>query len=544
MTDIENKDENLSRKKQIAWEYIDKISQDKSFDELKNILSIKNTLNEFKEILSMSKDKLNDNNILTDKIKENLKDFLVTENLIDWIKENKHLFLLSSISQDWQNQLSNAKEIINSDKTEDEIRLELWLWIKGKSWLKWDENINTKNEYIENIVYPLSNEDNNKLNEIVQKSKEPNNVNYLEENVYKKYLNHIEASLNLPKNTLQSVCYKESEGKLYKWSNIIWSSAGAKWLFQFMPSTARWYMANENLKKNYWKTFSSEEEFIKDPLATAWASGIMLSENMRQYNLQTALACYNWWPGNVKNKIWWLLKKDKFHKLPKETQNYVEKISNSILKLNWEDELSNIEDILNYNLSKFSIKKSEIVSPSKEKILIGSEILATSADEIWWLWNSMMTGFQWYKQKDYFRNMDWVEWKNTETHPNRFNSQDDVRKRKDNHPSVKSFVMYFGANTKDNNQTLKDLEKWSIWLKEEWIQPVLSTCIGADNHPHLNKLNLKILRLWKKLETPVLDFADKYNRDKNLFDMWSNKHPSSKWYTFMKDEILSAANIS
>jgi hypothetical protein len=170
--------------------------------------------------------------------------------------------------------------------------------------------------------------------------------------------------------------------------------------------------------------------------------------------------------------------------------------------------------------------------------------LATSADEIWWLWNSMMTGFQWYKQKDYFRNMDWVEWKNTETHPNRFNSQDDVRKRKDNHPSVKSFVMYFGANTKDNNQTLKDLEKWSIWLKEEWIQPVLSTCIGADNHPHLNKLNLKILRLWKKLETPVLDFADKYNRDKNLFDMWSNKHPSSKWYTFMKDEILSAANIS
>jgi hypothetical protein len=31
----------------------------------------------------MSKDKLNDNNILTDKIKENLKDFLVTENLID-----------------------------------------------------------------------------------------------------------------------------------------------------------------------------------------------------------------------------------------------------------------------------------------------------------------------------------------------------------------------------------------------------------------------------------------------------------------------------
>jgi hypothetical protein len=44
--------------------------------------------------------------------------------------------------------------------------------------------------------------------------------------------------------------------------------------------------------------------------------------------------------------------------------------------------LSNIEDILNYNLSKFSIKKSEIVSPSKEKILIGSEILATSADEI------------------------------------------------------------------------------------------------------------------------------------------------------------------
>gem|GEM_PF-4887719 len=42
-----------------------------------------------------------------------------------------------------------------------------------------------------------------------------------------------------------------------------------------------------------------------------------------------------------------------------------------------------------------------------------------------------------------------------------------MKQRKENHPLVKSFVMYFGANTKDNNQTLKDLEKWSIWLKAE-----------------------------------------------------------------------------
>jgi hypothetical protein len=101
--------------------------------------------------------------------------------------------------------------------------------------------------------------------------------------------------------------------------------------------------------------------------------------------------------------------------------------------------------------------------------------------------------------------------------------------------------MYFWANTTNNTQTLRDLEQRSNRLKKEWIQPVLSTCIWEDNNKHLAELNPKILELWKKLNSPVLDFAFKYNQEKKLFAMWSNKHPSSTWYNFMKDEILSAS---
>ncbi|NMA96129.1 MAG: lytic transglycosylase domain-containing protein, partial [Clostridiales bacterium] len=44
-------------------------------------------------------------------------------------------------------------------------------------------------------------------------------------------------------------------------------------------------------------------------------------------NLDIALAAYNWGPGNViKNNITNLKDPSQFAKLPKETQNYIEKI--------------------------------------------------------------------------------------------------------------------------------------------------------------------------------------------------------------------------
>lgn len=163
------------------------------------------------------------------------------------------------------------------------------------------------------------------------------------------------------------------------------------------------------------------------------------------------------------------------------------------------------------------------------------ELLATKNTELWWLWNSMMTGFQWYYDKTKFPNMDWVEWKNTQNHPNRFKSKQDVINYKDNHPNIKSFMFYFWANTRDNNQTLKDIKQRSEWMEQVWIQPVLCTCIWEDNHTRLTELNGKIRQVWKEKNRPVMDFAKEYNNWQIV--MWNNKHPTGEWYKIMSDMI-------
>ena len=163
------------------------------------------------------------------------------------------------------------------------------------------------------------------------------------------------------------------------------------------------------------------------------------------------------------------------------------------------------------------------------------ELLAKKNTELWWLWNSMMTGFQWYYDKTRFPNMDWVESKNTQTHPRRFNSKQDVINYKNNHSEVKSFMFYFWANTQDNNQTLSDIRQRSEWMQEVWIQPVLCTCIWEDNHPRLTELNEKIKLIWKEKNRPVLDFAKEYNNWQ--ITMWNNLHPDGDWYTAMAGMI-------
>lgn len=175
-------------------------------------------------------------------------------------------------------------------------------------------------------------------------------------------------------------------------------------------------------------------------------------------------------------------------------------------------------------------------------IFIWTELLAKNKNEIWWLGNSIMVGFQWYKNKLNFPNMDWEESKNTQTHPNRFNSLLDVQWYKAGHPNVKSFMFYFWANTNKNEQTLSDIKQRSEWFQEEWIQPVLCTCIGEDNHTWLTDLNKSILDLWKEKNWPVFDFAKVYNR----WDiaMWSGEspHPTSAWYTTMANLINEQLN--
>jgi hypothetical protein len=203
--------------------------------------------------------------------------------------------------------------------------------------------------------------------------------------------------------------------------------------------------------------------------------------------------------------------------------------------INWmSSKPSKYAGFANQYITQLNLKNKE----NNNSILIWPEILAKNKDEFGGLWNSIMSWFQWYRQKSVFKNMDWVEGKNTQNHPDRFKTKQDVENYKTQHPNVKSFVLYFGANTKNNTQTLSDIKKRSSRLKEVGIQPILSTCIWSDNHPHLNNLNQNIKQLAKNLNTPVLDFDSTYQ--KKLIAMWSNQHPTSIWYKTMEKEILAA----
>ena len=416
------------------------------------------------------------------------------------------------------------------------------VWIKAKVFLpenywvnqEWTVVDNWNNNWNENYssgLSDLTSEEKSEMEKLVDQSKTTNTINYLENSTYKKYLNIIERDLNLPKYTLECVCLQESGWKLYSKGAITWSHAWAKWLFQFMPKTAEWYMKKDKLKEKYWKTFSSTDDFLKDPLATARAAWIMLSETMTEnnYNIQAALACYNCWPGGYKTKTWWNL--SNFGKLPAETQNYVKKITQNILQHN---SVSSTDDFLSADLWKYLWNNSWSNNTEQKKsneIFSWPELLAKNKDEIWWLGNSIMQGFQWYKQKSNFPNMDGVASKNTKTHPNKFTSESDISAYKASHPNVKSFMFYFWANTTNNSQTIWDITKRSKWLEKEWIQPILCTCIWEDNHTWLTDLNKSLINLWKENNWPVFDFAKVYNEWK--IAMGGHKHPRSEWYSVM-----------
>lgn len=223
----------------------------------------------------------------------------------------------------------------------------------------------------------------------------------------------------------------------------------------------------------------------------------------------------NWWPDRVETK------KLSYYINDKKTDYY-----NARIIINWMSSKPQqyANDALAYQNKLWNWA---INNPVESKdLLIWPRLLAHNKNEIWWLGNSIMNWFQWLDAKANFPNMDGVVWKSTVTHPNRFNSQDDVLAYKNTHSNIKSFMFYFWANTRDNNRTLSDIKKWSEWMEVEWIQPVLCTCVWEDKHTWLKELNQNLISLWKEKKWPVIDFAKSYNKwDIALSSDWV--HPSS-----------------
>lgn len=528
----------MSRQENIIEKYVDKIS---THDDFQNPLE-KATW-EFKDALSWLKEDTEKQEEIS-KTQNAIKDFLSTNWLFsDFQKILKRQLLL--MPEEGKEKIDEAKKIIQNTDSESDAVNQLNEQLKDMGISGLDTTTQTTTEETEtpenntSYIYSLSETENQKMNDLLIKSQSPNTIDYLKNTTYLKYLNNIESELSLPKDTLQSVCFAESTWKLYSGHELIGSHAWAQWLFQFMPSTADYYMGYQKLEEKYGKIFNNRESFLKDPLATAWAAWIMLSDSMKNYgfDLPSSLAWYNRWPWNIQ-KIWWKINKTNFSRLPKETQAYVKKICKSILKFNWKKQPTQINKII--------LETNKLIAPEKKEKTDSTEILAKKRSEFGGIWNSIMTWFQGYYEKRAFKNMNWVEGKTTRTHPdikkyldqglsyeesvNKY-IEDNVKTQK-----IKSFVLYFWANTTNNQQTLKDIEiRWKT-LQKFNIQPVLSTCIWSNNYSWLKELNSEIREIWKTNNYPVIDFAAKENE----IAMWSNDHPNWQWYNTMENIILSA----
>lgn len=484
-------------KTNIAGEYIDKI-----LSEEENLIT-----KQIDESLSILKKETEDNS-LTKKVKKSLQDFLIS----NWLfAPFKWIFSRQLLSEDSQKKIEQAQKDLGDSYTEQEARQKLWL--------DWPIAMPTKNS-----KQSTNQEEKQEQQEKIE------NLNVKEQyivNQAKKYWITDKKQIAYILSTVKGECWFKNIKEVWWLNRRYWKKDIQTWQSYygrgFIQLTHKWnYEKFTNIIKE--KNLKFKDNLGKE----LTLSQIDLVQNPDTILKSDELASFILIDGMKRWLFTWKKLSDFINNKNVDFYN-ARSIVNSI----------------NSSPDKFSNRAKEYLRKIDNKklnnnILVGPNILAQNPEEFWWLWNSIMTWFQWYYNKKNFKNMNWVEWKSTRTHPNRFKSKEDVKKRKQNHPWVKSFVMYFGANTIKNKETLNDLEQRSNRLKEQEIQPVLCTCIWADNNSHLNDLNPKILELWKKLDTPVLDFASQYAQDKSFFAMWKNNHPDGKWYNFMKDQILSA----
>lgn len=118
---------------------------------------------------------------------------------------------------------------------------------------------------------------------------------------YIPYINTVEASLGIPQNLLARLAYTESHFRSDIISGATVSSAGAVGMFQLLPQ----YFPGAGTS---WET-------------DAQTAGQYLVQMYNEFgDWQSALAAYNWGPGNYSK---WLAAGSNVANMPLETQNYV-----------------------------------------------------------------------------------------------------------------------------------------------------------------------------------------------------------------------------
>lgn len=163
----------LEVKKQIAKEYINQN------DLLKNSKNIDKWLSflmwDIKEW------------IVTQNIRESLEDFLVSENIFEWLSDKflklnpSMVAFLPKIGEFWKINIDEAKNIINNPdiKDENEVRIKLWLNPKNKKQKNKKQNTNNIENNILNIENLSVKEDYIKKKAIKYWITDPNQIAYI-----------------------------------------------------------------------------------------------------------------------------------------------------------------------------------------------------------------------------------------------------------------------------------------------------------------------------------------------------------------------------
>lgn len=238
--------------------------------------------------------------------REALEDFLVSENLFEWLSDSvfqKNFSAITFLSKKDKQEIEKAKKTINKwNIDEKKVRTELWLE-KNQTDIKNTEN-KTQQQNLD-ITSPMVIGGELLLIEKVSQNKEE----------FSEKIKKISKYLNINPNRLMWVINKESWFD-HKIQN---KSSWATWLIQFMPKTAEWLgTTTEKLKnmtnvkqlnyvKKYYKPYKDKIKSYEDlylatlyPLAIGKPDDYILwSENNRAEIIWKQNNMNNWKPISV-----------------------------------------------------------------------------------------------------------------------------------------------------------------------------------------------------------------------------------------------------
>lgn len=239
----------------------------------------------------------------------------------------------------------------------------------------------------ENIATPIGENDP----ELLRLATWPNE-SYSTNTKFVQYLHTLEQNNGLPYGIMLNLMITESWGKLYRadWTTIVWSWAGAKWLFQFMPETAKHYIVK------LWYTVAEYEKIYTNPIIWAKACAQFLKDCKDAWDdAVNILAHYNAWPWVLASKK---ITSTTLSALPKETQKYITQTWSAMLQYSnkqailTESEINNPSSIPPNTLENFLLAVNALPAPQETApdVVPNVDIVAETIAETTWFGDSSM----------------------------------------------------------------------------------------------------------------------------------------------------------